>query len=1385
MSLSNFNDGRPPQASGLPFSITTPKSGQTLTRLDVIQGVSQPCAEISVRIDRQAVLTVQANRDGRWSVTVPIVLSDGSHEIFARETLCGCCRQTCIVFTLENQAPLAPPTIESPAYGAVIEDRQPVIFGHADPGNIVTVCLSGYGCQQTTAGPDGAYQVQFPVALPDNDYTVTAVQQDRQGNVSEPAESVFTVSVPVPLLPPTIVTPQNESVIQDRQPIISGEADPGNTVTVCLSGYGCQQTVAGPDGVYQVQFPVELPNGDYTVTAVQQDPQGRVSEPAESIFTVDAPDPLPPPTILTPPNESVIQDRQPVISGEAVPGNTVTVCLSGYGCRNAVTQPNGRYEVQFPDLLPEGTFTITATQADDTGRVSPEATGIFTVASPFTVPPPTIDSPANGEIISDPTPAITGSGEPGYRVRLCVEGVGCQTVAVDDNGRYSVQFPDPLPDAVYQVTAVQINNFDRESTPIHSTFQVATASLLLEPLSLTMGPQFRTIEATYAISGVPATATIYYLLLPPGAPAPTPEEMTAYPNTEALENGTAARGVFQVTVPASRLEETRLLTGRQTPAPLALETGAVDGYVYNAYFYAVITPEINSGVVAFSSSAMSRPFGPGSGTTDDPYQLRELSQTELTSYPDLLAGHPINDAGVDRTARMLENIERLEVLFDATNGLYGMDDSLAFSYLLTTGFDLAGYAPAYDGDGWRPIGDYDASHGTTDPTGRHIFTGRLIGQAGGTVISNLPLTPRARDGRWVAYVGLIGYAVGAVLENITLQTATIAPEPSAGAPALWVAALAAFAQNCTLTGIAVNDGNMSLAAFGSGQAQIRGGGVSGEFQNGRLTDGHISRLTITGPGVSYHYIGGFFGYANTNGSAVVLSQCTANDYQISGFLGSALYTGSIIGLLTARDAYTVRDIQIDGVRIEGRQVTGGGAIGYTQVSAPVGFTDMQLENVTVDSAFNGFYAGGAFGDFYSSNQLNISGIHVNNATVHANYGSGGIVGNLWAGDGSRIDIGDNTALSNVTVESSYAGGMLGSIYRNGVSGLYIHDCTVLAGSTVTGAGNSGGFIGDLFHTSAMDFAYLARCQSAANVYGGSDLNHIGGLVGYCSYTALQDCAFSGTASGYNLVGGILGGSAGIYMQRCTCTGSVAGATNVGGLMGNNVGTGILPPNGTPPFATRDNVTEISSMRGTLLVKPGGENIGGLIGFLNGARLEQCFSLTNIDGVDALNVGLLAGSTRYTGQGIETIIVDSFSDANLNGNSIQSGGIVGDNLGEIRRCYSAGSIIGGAFIGGIAGAQFDNPRPIAQCFALGQLVSSQSAHSARIATGTGTFQNNFAQENMILQEFSIPVSHVSDPNGRDGQDIPFTNLHGEMLAQGWSPTVWDFSTIFPHLVNNPI
>ena len=338
-------------------------------------------------------------------------------------------------------------------------DNTPQITGTSDApaGSVVAVLLTdSAGATQTvttTVQADGSYSVEPSTPLADGAYSAQATVTAPSGNTASATDTgnIDTTA---------IITVNAPDLTNDDTPLITGtttDVEAGQTVTVTITdvngGTQVVTTTVQADGSYQIEVPNALPDGEYTATAKVADKLGNEAQASDpGVVDTTAPE-------ITVDVPEHTNDNTPTITGttDAPEGSVVTVVVtdSAGNTQTVTTQvkEDGTYSVEVPEELPEGEYTVDAGVKDPAGNEG-KATDKGSVDT--TAPEITVDAPDN---TNDNTPIITGTTDApeGSVVTVVVtDSAGnTQTVTtqVKEDGTYSVEVPEELPEGEYTVDA--------------------------------------------------------------------------------------------------------------------------------------------------------------------------------------------------------------------------------------------------------------------------------------------------------------------------------------------------------------------------------------------------------------------------------------------------------------------------------------------------------------------------------------------------------------------------------------------------------------------------------------------------------------------------------------------------------------------------------------------------------------------------------------------------------------------------------------------------------------------------------------------------------------------------------------------------------------------
>lgn len=464
-----------------------------------------------------------------------------------------------------------------------------------------------------------------------------------------------------------------------------------------------------------------------------------------------------------------------------------------------------------------------------------------------------------------------------------------------------------------------------------------------------------------------------------------------------------------------------------------------------------------------------------------------------------------------------------------------------------------------------------------EDAGRVNFRGTLNGN--GHTISNFTISTNE------GYFGLVGDALDATIENITLSNETISTSNSC------VGGLVGNAENTDISHVTL------INASVSGSYSV--GGVAGcYFANSGSHS--ASDNSFSGSVSAQGYAGGMIGDSENENSALSIINNVVDDADISG----SYAVGGVIGEID--NSGSDMSAHVDQNNVTGT-VTGsndesiGGLIGYAYADDGATFTNSS--NTVGATVSSGYYVGGLAGtvDIESSgtsyiangNTINsgVSGssevagmvgyayldgalsftIANNSVTsdVSGNASVAGLVGDFENYYSQSINVSDNQIAGTISSSESSTGSLVGYLYQNGLG--YDQDPSILtftrnsSSSEITTDGTyTGGFIGYIdayYHTD------LTINQSYFNGSIDSSSEDVGGMIGYLyneSYDGdtavhLIDNYVNAGVTGTTYVGGAVGyadiysedgdSTATLDMQRLYTYGGVTGDDYVGGVLG--------------------------------------------------------------------------------------------------------------------------------------------------------------------------------------------------------------------------------------------
>jgi len=326
------------------------------------------------------------------------------------------------------------------------------LLGNAEANSTVTITDDdGNVVGKAKTNGNGEFTVELGTPYT-NGETLTAIANDSSGNVS-PATSITAADTTPPDAPMIILADDavgsltgalnSDDTTDDPRPVFSGSGEAGTTLTIYDNGKAIGSTVVNSDGSWSFTPANNLADGYHQITAASTDAAGNVS-PDSAVFnlTVDTVAPNAPVLEVTD-DEGTIQgllnsggftdDNQPELGGQGDPGSTIAIYDNGLLIAEVEVDDDGTWSYTPPQALADGLHSITLTETDLAGNLSP-------TSAPFEF---TIDRtpPAapTGLVLNTAGTLLTGTAEANSTVTVSNDlGDILGTATADANGAFSV-----------------------------------------------------------------------------------------------------------------------------------------------------------------------------------------------------------------------------------------------------------------------------------------------------------------------------------------------------------------------------------------------------------------------------------------------------------------------------------------------------------------------------------------------------------------------------------------------------------------------------------------------------------------------------------------------------------------------------------------------------------------------------------------------------------------------------------------------------------------------------------------------------------------------------------------------------------------------------------
>jgi len=262
-------DTTPPRVS-----VLNPANGDLVsTRLPIIIGtVNDPFSTVQVFIDNALVGQARADKDGLWSLSTTMALNNGPHTVYAKAT-----NPVGIVgapsgsnsFTVDTE----PPDTVIISLPPKVSNSRLAAFEFGSPSGATEFeCRLDAAPAFTSCGPTPVF-----TKLSDGEHTLQVRARDSAGNV-DPIPEIYQWTVVIrPPLFPEVLEPVDAAIVDTGTPVISGRAEPRNTVTIYIDGQKSGVAQADDSGDWTFRPSTPLAEGEHSLTTEATDEAGNTS----------------------------------------------------------------------------------------------------------------------------------------------------------------------------------------------------------------------------------------------------------------------------------------------------------------------------------------------------------------------------------------------------------------------------------------------------------------------------------------------------------------------------------------------------------------------------------------------------------------------------------------------------------------------------------------------------------------------------------------------------------------------------------------------------------------------------------------------------------------------------------------------------------------------------------------------------------------------------------------------------------------------------------------------------------------------------------------------------------------------------------------------------
>jgi len=486
-------------AAPLPAFVAAPPSG-TLMRDNrpALSGTAEADSTVEISDSGSSIGSAKADGAGNWS-HVPAPLADGTHVFTAvARDAAGNVSATSnsATVTIDTAAPAAP-AILAPVSGSTTNVAVMQVAGTSEVNSRVEVFdgVVSLGTTGTGAGGEWGYT---PGALAEGMHVLTTKARDAVGNLSGPSNTVsLTVDTVAPAAP-AIVAPVDGTSTNNPAPAVSGTAEPLATVRV-FDGAALLGSAAADGAGNWAYAPAALADGGHSFTADARDGAGNTGPASAAVaVTVDTGVPAAP-VITAPPSGTQTAHGAFTLTGTGEANATIAVHEGAVLLGSTAADGGGNWHFT-TSALGNGLHSLTANARDAAGNESGPSAAVDVTVDTAAPAAPVISSPADGTVVSDATPQVTGTSEALDTVEVFDGAASLGTTTANGAGNWSFTAP-VLSEAAHTLTAKARDGAGNESGPSNAVTVTVDTTVPGAPSIASPPSGTTTNDSTPALAG--------------------------------------------------------------------------------------------------------------------------------------------------------------------------------------------------------------------------------------------------------------------------------------------------------------------------------------------------------------------------------------------------------------------------------------------------------------------------------------------------------------------------------------------------------------------------------------------------------------------------------------------------------------------------------------------------------------------------------------------------------------------------------------------------------------------------------------------------------------------------------------------------------------------